>query len=123
MRSSDWSSDVCSSDLVIGLGKAGVEAVLQHFPGAADPLLGGLGDEDDRALPAVLHRGEAAGGSDQPGDMHVVEAGVHHRHLLLLDVDLGDRRGIWKAASLAWQNEVLGKSEQLRVNSGGTTSI
>src|SRR3546814_14801911 len=38
MRISDWSSDVCSSDLVIGASAGGVSA-LRHLLGALEPDL------------------------------------------------------------------------------------
>ena len=37
----------------VGLGEPGIKAVVEHRPGAADRLLGGLADQDDRAGPAV----------------------------------------------------------------------
>src|SRR5205823_3122035 len=36
------------------------QAVLDHAPGPAADLLGGLADEDERALPAVLQRHQYA---------------------------------------------------------------
>ena len=75
---------------IIGLGEARVEAVGEHRLGAADPFLGRLDDEHDRALPAVLHRRQPPRGADQRGDVHVVAAGVHHR------IDSTRRWPIWR---------------------------
>jgi hypothetical protein len=40
-----------------------------------------VGDEDERAGPAVLHRGQDAGRADPAGHVHVVAAGVHDADL------------------------------------------
>ena len=60
-------------------------AFLDHQRGAAllahrRAFLGGLEDEDDRALDLVLHAGEDFRRAHQDGDVAVVAAGVHHRH-------------------------------------------
>ena len=44
----------------VGLGEAGEEPVLEHRPGAADRLLGGLADEDEGAAPAAFRRAISA---------------------------------------------------------------
>src|SRR3546814_19130098 len=72
MRISDWSSDVCSSDLVVGdaeVGKQGV--VLEHQPDRAGfrrplpPLAGHhLAVDDDAAL---LNRLQAGGAPQRSG--------------------------------------------------------
>ena len=85
---------------IFGLGKAGVEPVLDHRLGAADALLGGLDDEHDGARPAVLHRRQLLRGADHRGDVNVVAAGVHDRRLDPVDPDLADLRGIRQAALL-----------------------
>ena len=53
----------------------------------AHRLLGGLEEEEHGSAPGVAGRGEAVGGAEQAGDVHVVAAGVH---------DALDRR--WRTA-------------------------
>ncbi len=91
---------------VIGPGEAGVEAVGEHRPGAADPLLGGLGDEQDRSAPPVLRGRQLAGGADQRGDVDVVAAGMHHRHFEPVDPGLAGRRGISETGLLLHRQPV-----------------
>src|SRR3546814_4214139 len=45
MRISDWSSDVCSSDLVVGVGRivAGAEVIGRHLPHIADHVIEAVG--------------------------------------------------------------------------------
>ena len=43
-------------------------------------LLGRLEDGHQRPLPRVAGLREQGGRADQPGHVHVVAAGVHHRH-------------------------------------------
>ena len=62
----------------VGLGKAGVETVLEHVAGAVDGLFGGLADQHDRARPAVAMVGQPSGRADEAGHVDVVAAGVHH---------------------------------------------
>src|SRR3546814_10300702 len=90
MRISDWSSDVCSSDLVVGdaeVGKQGV--VLEHQPDRAGfrrplpPLAGHhLAVDDDAALLKRLQAGgdpqrsglAAAGRPEQADDLAALQA-------------------------------------------------
>ena len=65
----------------VGLGKPLIEAVVEHLPGPADGLLGGLGDQDDGPGPCVLVLGEPGRRGDQAGHVDVVAAGVHHADL------------------------------------------
>ena len=62
----------------VGLGEARVEPIVEHGAGAADGLLGGLGDQEHGARPAILVIGQPARRADEAGHVHVVAAGVHH---------------------------------------------
>ena len=84
-------------DGVIGLGKARVEPVGEHRPGAGDGLLGGLDDQDQGAVPAGAPRRQLAGGTDHGGDVHIMAAGMHHRLLDPGHVGLPDMRWIGHA--------------------------
>src|SRR3546814_1831469 len=77
MLISDWSSDVCSSDLR-GVGRGIVEqAVLDHEACAVMPFLAGLEHEHDRAGQRLLARAQGAGGADQHRAVRIVPASVH----------------------------------------------
>src|SRR3546814_11365959 len=77
MRISDWSSDVCSSDLI---GSGGVALLGSLF-------LRQVGDRDDTLAVVDTEERDAAGGA--PGDADVVDraadqlAGVGHQHDLV----------------------------------------
>ncbi len=91
---------------VIGSREACVEAVLDHQPGTADPLLGRLGDQHHRAAPALPEPNQLPRRADQRGDVNVVAAGVHHRRLDIVDAGLPNGRCIRKAAVLAERQPV-----------------
>ena len=93
-------------DGIVGLGKAGVEAVLDHRPGAGDRLLGGLGDEDQGARPVRPPRRHLPRRADQRGDVHVMAAGVHHRLLDAGAVGLPGARWIGDAGALLQRQAV-----------------
>ena len=56
-------------------------AVVEHAAGAVAGLLGRLEQRDHRAAPLFGRSGEQPGRAEQAGDVHVVSAGVHDRHL------------------------------------------
>ena len=82
---------------VVRLGEAAIEAVLHHGPGAEDPLLRRLADQDQGAGPVGLARRHLAGGADQGGDVHIMAAGVHDRLFDPVGVQLARRRGVGQA--------------------------
>ena len=99
---------------VVGLREAGVEAVGEHGGGAAEALLGGLHDEHDGAAPAIAQRRELTRRRQLRGDVHVVAAGVHHRHLHSVAADLPDRRGARHARALLERQAVHVGAQQHR---------
>ena len=88
------------AEAVIGPGEALEQAVREHRPGTAAHLLRGLGDEDERALPAVLEGGERAGRADPAGHVHVVAAGVHDADFVALLVARPHLAGVGQAGLL-----------------------
>src|SRR3546814_13185680 len=103
MRISDWSSDVCSSDLH-PLADLGYAAMTYHLPGDADPLMGvagedlaGTGMPDESEFVAEYCR-EA--GRDMPGDLPILvvfsmfrdRKSVVEGKSVSIRVDLGGRR-------------------------------
>src|SRR3546814_1399820 len=115
VRISDWSSDVCSSDLGEGVGvesrtavpDVDAEAVVLQVEGDDDRRVRGLGSVGLDGVAARLGHGEAqvveagvgegriecgSGGDDEPHDGEVVEPGrdlqddLGHRHRLLAPV-------------------------------------
>uniref|UniRef100_A0A0N4ZAF6 NAD-specific glutamate dehydrogenase n=1 Tax=Parastrongyloides trichosuri TaxID=131310 RepID=A0A0N4ZAF6_PARTI len=82
---------------VVRLGEAGIEAVVDHGPGAEDALLGWLGDQNQGAGPVALARRHLTRRADQGGDVHIVAAGVHDRLLGAVAVDLTGGRGVGQA--------------------------
>src|SRR3546814_20111636 len=78
MRISDWSSDVCSSDLFVCVAVDGGEHRGRLLsPHHADPRIG-PGEEETRAIGAATHdviaRAEAA--ADQHGDLRHLRRGA-----------------------------------------------
>ncbi len=73
---------------IIRLWEARVKPVLKHRLGAADPLFGGLYDEEHGALPSVLHGGEPLRRPNHRRDVHVMAACMHHRRLDAIDTGL-----------------------------------
>ena len=61
----------------IRLGKAGIQAVLEHGGGAHDAFLGGLADKNERAMPAVFVLRQQRRGPDRDGHVQIVSARVH----------------------------------------------
>ena len=53
--------------------------VVDHRLCAGPGFLGGLEQRDQRPAPVFPRPCEQLGRADQPGDMHVVAASVHHR--------------------------------------------
>src|SRR3546814_2612570 len=95
MRISDWSSDVCSSDL-LGIGLRALEAQLEGVEAALrQPAVEGAGVEapghhrvgDRLLLRRVLRGGEAEGGVAVPGEQ--LGHRVHHHVGAVLE---GDRK-------------------------------
>ena len=104
---------------VIRLREARVEPVLYHRLGATNALLGGLDDEDDGALPPVLHRRQPPGGADHRGDVGIVPTGVHHRCVDAVDADLMDLAGIGETGFLLDRQSVHVGADQ----DGGTIAV
>ena len=88
------------------------QPVLQHAERAADRLLGGLADEDHRAMPLVFDLPQHARRAHQPGHVDVVAAGVHHRHVLALRVFGGHRAGVRQTRLLFDGQRVHVRAEQ-----------
>jgi len=70
----------------VGLAEPIEQAIVDHGPGALSELLSRLEDQDQRALPCVGVLGESSGGSQQAGDVHIVAAGVHNRHIVAVAI-------------------------------------
>src|SRR3546814_12401490 len=96
MRISDWSSDVCSSDL-----RRAVD------PRVDAPVVETLGRQDS------LHQFGVGG-----------QAGAHHRDIVSLAVAIAERRQIVEqVGELDRKSVVLGKSVSVRVDLGGRRII
>src|SRR3546814_6759272 len=83
MRISDWSSDVCSSDLVGGLDPpSGLAGSIQRMPRPRQPfdLVGRMADVDDRQRGFIAHALEV-------GDQFVAARLVEVRQRLLEQQD------------------------------------
>ena len=63
----------------VGRRRLVVQAALDHRPGPFDQLLGGLGDQDERAGPVAFQLCHDLGDADQEHDVGIVAAGVHDR--------------------------------------------
>jgi hypothetical protein len=63
-------------------------------------LLGGLEDEHQRAAPGPRPHGQLRGRAEQAGDVHVVAARMHDRHVRAVGVLRPDRRRVVKAGLL-----------------------
>src|SRR3546814_5025741 len=81
MRISDWSSDVCSSDLVVVAAAANVLDHVHHLVGAVGIVSGKPGAEERRDFERQAH--QYVGGADRTG----LGGGRHDR----LDFVIGDR--------------------------------
>src|SRR3546814_14354935 len=103
MRISDWSSDVCSSDLLRELLVAELEQRLRLLLLACDP----------RLAPALLvaEAQHLLGGVEQFGEQLPLPA-VPHAGADRADIDDGDRKSV-----------VEGKSVSVRVDPGGRRII
>ena len=80
-----------------GCGKAGEESVINHGLGAGRRLLRRLEDRHQGPPPRRACLCEHGRCSHQPRHVHVVAAGVHHRHGLAVVVGSRDRAGIRQA--------------------------
>ena len=83
--------DVCR-EREVGPGKAREQSVGKHGLCAADDLLGGLADEDQRAVPLVLERDQRLGRPQPPGHVRVVAAAVVDVARLAVELLLGVAR-------------------------------
>src|SRR3546814_21008665 len=102
MRISDWSSDVCSSDLQIAIGARSARGAALDFHLAAklDHTVGGQLEELHRAFRVAQHPGaqlfapyshaRSRGGKQRLPRKE--EAGVHHLELRTADIIAGERR-------------------------------
>ena len=86
-----------------GGGKLHVEATTAIEPAVA---LGGLEDGQHGPVPGVAGVGEERGRAREPGDVHVVPAGVHDRDLVAVGVGRRRRAGIRQAGRLADRQRV-----------------
>src|SRR3546814_17800825 len=113
MRISDWSSDVCSSDLAVDRADRELfeQPLLHHDAAAALVLLGGLEDEGDATI-EIARLGEVLGGAQQHRRVAVVTAGVHLAlvpRAVVEAVELLDMQGVHIGA------QADGRSEERRV--------
>ena len=66
----------------LGFGKTVEKAIVNHRLSALRRLLGRLKHSHQRPAPCIPSSCEQGGRADQPGDVHVMTAGVHHGHRL-----------------------------------------
>ena len=83
----------------IGLRESLEKPIVNHRLRALRRLLRRLKDGHQRPLPCIARLRKQFGRTDQPGHMHVVTTGVHHRHALPSAVRRRDLTGIGKAGS------------------------
>lgn len=76
------------------------QPVVDHRLGALCRLFGRLENGQHRPVPVPRRSGEQAGGTGQPGDVHVMSAGVHDRHLIAVVVDAGLGAGVVESGGL-----------------------
>ena len=84
----------------VGLGEAVEEPVIDHCLGAFRRLLRRLEHRYQGPAPGVAGLREERRRADEPGDMHVVTAGMHDRHRLPVAVRGSDLAGIGQAGCL-----------------------
>jgi hypothetical protein len=65
-------------------------------------------------MPAGGAAGQQLGGAEQAGDVHVVTAGVRHRHLVAVGVGSRDRAGIGQAGRLPYGQGIHVRPQQHR---------
>ena len=82
----------------VGFGEAREQPVVDHRLGAGGDLLGRLEDGEERPPPGAAGTAEQRRRARQPGDVHVVTAGVHDRNGLALPIGRGDRARVRQAA-------------------------
>src|SRR3546814_5491448 len=79
MRIIDWSSDVCSSDLIDGVaGKALEQAVVQHGLGSALSRFGGLEDKNHPAI-EITGFGQITRSPQQHCRMSIMPTGIDRK--------------------------------------------
>ena len=93
------------------------QPVVDHLPGAVAELLGGLEQRDDAPVPVAAGVREQRGRPEQAGDVDVVPAGVHHRHLVAVQVPGGHGarvrqpvRSLTGSASMSARSSTVGPS-------------
>jgi hypothetical protein len=84
----------------VGFGEAVEEPVIDHRLGAFPGLLRRLEHCHHRPAPAVAGSRKQRRRTDEPGDMHIVAAGMHHRDRLPVAVRGSDFTGIRQAGGL-----------------------
>ena len=84
----------------IGLGKAVKETVIDHRLSAFPRLLRRLEHRHQGPAPAVAGLCKERRCAGEPGDMHVVTAGMHHRHPFAVAVRSPYPAGIGQAGHL-----------------------
>jgi hypothetical protein len=82
------------------------QAVIDHRPRPVAGLLGGLEQRDQRAGPVLPAPGEQVRRAGQAGHVHIVTAGVHHRHLGAVGVGAGLLARVGQPGRLAHRERV-----------------
>ena len=82
------------------------QAVVDHRLGAPADLFRGLEDEQQGAAPAARVRGQLGGRAEQAGDVRVVTAGVHDRHVLAVRALAAVGRRVVEAGPLEHRQRV-----------------
>jgi len=98
----------------VGAAEAVVEPVVDHGLGALPDLLGRLDDREHGPAPGRAVGGEGLRGAEQAGDMHVVPAAVHHRHLGAFAIDPDGLARVRQAGAFAQRQRVHVRPQQRR---------
>ena len=88
------------------------QAVVDHRLGALADLFRGLEDEQQGAAPAARVRRQLGRRAEQAGDVRVVTAGVHHRHVLAVGALAAVGRRVVEAGPLEHRERVHVGPEQ-----------
>jgi len=98
----------------VGLRHPVVQTVGDHRLGAAALLLGRLEQDHERARPGVTVGDQAFGRAEQAGDVDVVPAGVHHRHVVALGIGAAGGAGVRQPGLLRHRQPVHVRAQQHR---------
>jgi hypothetical protein len=103
----------------VGPGETLEEPVVDHRLGAGSDLLGRLEDGEQRPPPSPAVPAEQRCRARQPGDVHVVAAGVHHRDGLAVLVRRCGRAGVGQPRQLLDRQSVHVRAQ----HDGGAVAI